>query len=244
MHARTADHRVVMLGKPASPSTMTCCCQNVSWIPVHQGPLSNPGVAASSAAGWRAWCGWGGGGGWFGRGAAAAGSLIPRPAGALLFRTLLGRQGVEKGKKIFWIKKGYERELKTFGTARSGRSDSSRPRACSTVTTRRSTSCGGSCSRRAARWSISGTTARWTTWSRAAIEEDAHGIAVSSYQGGHVEYFGYLMELSASAAPRTTDQGLRRWRRRDRPGRDRPAPLDRGADLLAARTASGWAWPP
>jgi isobutyryl-CoA mutase len=30
---------------------------------------------------------------------------------------------------------------------------------------------------------------------RAAIEEDVHGIAVSSYQGGHLEYFGYLMEL-------------------------------------------------
>ncbi|MCE1177538.1 MAG: methylmalonyl-CoA mutase family protein [Micrococcales bacterium] len=29
----------------------------------------------------------------------------------------------------------------------------------------------------------------------AALEEDAHGIAVSSYQGGHVEYFEYLVEL-------------------------------------------------
>ncbi|HST81234.1 MAG TPA: cobalamin-dependent protein, partial [Kineosporiaceae bacterium] len=28
-----------------------------------------------------------------------------------------------------------------------------------------------------------------------AIQEDAHGVAVSSYQGGHVEYFGYLVEL-------------------------------------------------
>ena len=28
-----------------------------------------------------------------------------------------------------------------------------------------------------------------------AIQEDAHGIAVSSYQGGHVEYFGYLVQL-------------------------------------------------
>ncbi|MGO4760043.1 cobalamin-dependent protein, partial [Streptomyces sp. 2MCAF27] len=26
----------------------------------------------------------------------------------------------------------------------------------------------------------------------AALEEDAHGVAVSSYQGGHVEYFEYL----------------------------------------------------
>lgn len=30
---------------------------------------------------------------------------------------------------------------------------------------------------------------------KAAIEEDAHGIAISSYQGGHVEYFTYMLEL-------------------------------------------------
>ena len=29
----------------------------------------------------------------------------------------------------------------------------------------------------------------------AAIQEDAQGVAVSSYQGGHVEYFTYLREL-------------------------------------------------
>ena len=29
---------------------------------------------------------------------------------------------------------------------------------------------------------------------KAAVEEDAHGVAVSSYQGGHVEYFGYLID--------------------------------------------------
>lgn len=34
---------------------------------------------------------------------------------------------------------------------------------------------------------------------RAAIEEDAHGIAVSSYQGGHVEYFSYMVELLREA---------------------------------------------
>lgn len=31
----------------------------------------------------------------------------------------------------------------------------------------------------------------------AAIEEDAHGIAVSSYQGGHNEYFAYMVEMLA-----------------------------------------------
>src|SRR5512139_1286325 len=28
-----------------------------------------------------------------------------------------------------------------------------------------------------------------------AIEEDAHGIAISSYQGGHVEFFRYMIDL-------------------------------------------------
>src|SRR5713226_2762812 len=30
---------------------------------------------------------------------------------------------------------------------------------------------------------------------KAAVEEDAHAIAVSSYQGGHMEYFAYMVEL-------------------------------------------------
>jgi methylmalonyl-CoA mutase len=29
----------------------------------------------------------------------------------------------------------------------------------------------------------------------AAVQEDAHGIAVSSYQGGHIEYFKYMIDL-------------------------------------------------
>src|SRR5687768_5476881 len=33
----------------------------------------------------------------------------------------------------------------------------------------------------------------------AALEEDAQGIAVSSYQGGHVEYFEYLVESLRAA---------------------------------------------
>ncbi|MBT0773091.1 cobalamin-dependent protein [Kineosporia sp. J2-2] len=31
----------------------------------------------------------------------------------------------------------------------------------------------------------------------AAVQEDVHGVAISSYQGGHVEYFGYLVDLLA-----------------------------------------------
>ena len=32
---------------------------------------------------------------------------------------------------------------------------------------------------------------------RAAIQEDADGIAISSYQGGHTEYFRYAVEMLA-----------------------------------------------
>ena len=38
----------------------------------------------------------------------------------------------------------------------------------------------------------------------AAVEEDAQGVAVSSYQGGHVEYFEYLVDMLSSAAPATS----------------------------------------
>ena len=32
-----------------------------------------------------------------------------------------------------------------------------------------------------------------------AIQEDAHGIAVSTYQGGHMEYFSYMIDLLKQA---------------------------------------------
>ena len=34
---------------------------------------------------------------------------------------------------------------------------------------------------------------------RAALQEDAHGIAISSYQGGHVEYLKYMLDLLRSS---------------------------------------------
>ena len=37
----------------------------------------------------------------------------------------------------------------------------------------------------------------------AVLEEDAQGVAVSSYQGGHVEYFEYLAQALAEAAQGT-----------------------------------------
>ena len=38
----------------------------------------------------------------------------------------------------------------------------------------------------------------------AALQEDADGIAVSSYQGGHVEYFKYMVDMPASEAENTS----------------------------------------
>ena len=38
----------------------------------------------------------------------------------------------------------------------------------------------------------------------AAIQEDAQGIAISSYQGGHVEYFSYLVDLLRERGPGTS----------------------------------------
>jgi methylmalonyl-CoA mutase len=32
-----------------------------------------------------------------------------------------------------------------------------------------------------------------------ALQEDAHGIAISSYQGGHVEFFKYMIDLLREA---------------------------------------------
>ena len=65
----------------------------------------------------------------------------------------------------------------------------------------------------------------------AALEEDVQGVAVSSYQGGHVEYFEYLVE-SLRAARRRPRQGRRRRRRRHRARRDRAAARVRRDDLL------------
>ena len=38
----------------------------------------------------------------------------------------------------------------------------------------------------------------------AAIQEDAQGIAVSSYQGGHIEFFKYMISLLERAGARRT----------------------------------------
>jgi hypothetical protein len=63
----------------------------------------------------------------------------------------------------------------------------------------------------------------------AALQEDVQGIAISSYQGGHLEYFKYMVDL------------LKSRRRRDRSaGNPRTAGVRRDAHLQSrGRTAHG-----
>ena len=56
----------------------------------------------------------------------------------------------------------------------------------------------------------------------AALQEDVQGIAISSYQGGHVEYFKYMVDL-LKARGGAQHPRLRRRRRRHRRERDRRA---------------------
>ena len=39
-----------------------------------------------------------------------------------------------------------------------------------------------------------------------AMQEDAHGIAISSYQGGHVEFFKYMLDLLRERGARRTSR--------------------------------------
>ncbi len=74
-----------------------------------------------------------------------------------------------------------------------------------------------------------------------ALQEDAHGIAVSSYQGGHLEFFKYMLDLLRERGGEQ-HQGVRRRRRRDRARRDRRAArLRRDAHLLARGRRERWA---
>ena len=57
------------------------------------------------------------------------------------------------------------------------------------------------------RSSTSATTARSPRSSRCAIQEDVQGIAITSYQGGHVEYFKYMIDLLRDR--RREHQGVR-----------------------------------
>ena len=78
----------------------------------------------------------------------------------------------------------------------------------------------------------------------AVVQEDVQGVAVSSYQGGHDEYFRYLVDrLRAEGAGdvRVYGGGRRRDRGRARSRRSRPTASRRSS---RPTTASGWASAP
>ena len=69
----------------------------------------------------------------------------------------------------------------------------------------------------------------------AALQEDVQGICITSYQGGHVEFFKYMIDL-LQGQRRRQHQGLRRRRRRHRAGRNQGAArLRRDPHLCAGR---------
>ena len=70
----------------------------------------------------------------------------------------------------------------------------------------------------------------------AALQEDVQGVAVTSYQGGHVEFFKYMVDLLREQRGRE-HQGVRRRRRGDRARRDPRNPGLRGDSSLFP---AGW----
>ena len=74
----------------------------------------------------------------------------------------------------------------------------------------------------------------------AALQEDVQGIAVTSYQGGHVEFFKYMIDL-LRAERRREHQGVRRRRRRHRAAEIRELHrLRRDASLFPAGRRQRW----
>jgi methylmalonyl-CoA mutase cobalamin-binding subunit len=76
----------------------------------------------------------------------------------------------------------------------------------------------------------------------AALQEDVQGIAISSYQGGHVEYFKYMVDLLRSAAARTSASSAAAAASSSRARSPSCRPTASSAST-APRTASAWAWP-
>jgi methylmalonyl-CoA mutase cobalamin-binding domain/chain len=77
----------------------------------------------------------------------------------------------------------------------------------------------------------------------AALQEDVQGIAVSSYQGGHVEYFKYMVDLLRERGGAQIQVFGGGGGVIVPGGNPRAAGLRRGAASTAPRTGSAWAWP-
>jgi methylmalonyl-CoA mutase cobalamin-binding subunit len=74
----------------------------------------------------------------------------------------------------------------------------------------------------------------------AALQEDVQGIAISSYQGGHVEYFKYMVDLLRSAAARMCRSSAAAAASSCRP-RSASCRATAWPASTAPRTASAWA---
>ena len=70
---------------------------------------------------------------------------------------------------------------------------------------------------------------------RAAIQEDADGIAISSYQGGHIEFFQYMVDRL-----RELGAGHIKVAARLRPTRSRPS-WNTALNVFTTRTTA-WSW--
>jgi methylmalonyl-CoA mutase cobalamin-binding domain/chain len=75
---------------------------------------------------------------------------------------------------------------------------------------------------------------------KAAVEEDVAAVAASSYQGGHVEYFEYLVQrLAEEGAENVRVYGVEAVSSSPRRSIDSPAA---GFESSLPRTDSAWAW--
>lgn len=76
---------------------------------------------------------------------------------------------------------------------------------------------------------------------RAALQEDADGIALSSYQGGHVEYFKYMVDMLRNAARATSASSAVVAARSPRKRSANCRPTASSASTIRT-TACRWAW--
>jgi isobutyryl-CoA mutase len=74
-----------------------------------------------------------------------------------------------------------------------------------------------------------------------AIQEDAQGIAITSYQGGHVEFFKYMHDLLIASAGAATSRSSAAAAAPSCPSRDRGAARLRHHRIYSPTTAARWA---
>jgi hypothetical protein len=74
-----------------------------------------------------------------------------------------------------------------------------------------------------------------------AIQEDAHAIAMTSYQGGHTEYFKYMYDLLKERGRGAYQDLRRRWRDHPARARSRSCTTTASRACTTRMTAARWA---